>query len=848
MNARKTRQILLILALLTALTVLLASCLGDDTPAETTLPATSAVAEPTEAPTEVPTEAPTAEPTAIPTAAPTVTSTVSPTAAPTAVPTAAPTATPTAAPTATPTAAPTATPTAAPTAAPTATPTDAPTEAPTAEPTEPITEAPTEAPTAAPTDPITEAPTEPVTEAPTEPIVEPPVDPAGEAVEYRIGLIAQPELTEDGLLFILSPDGTGTLTGPFDNPAEYSREELENLGFHGTRMVLTPYLAYIGPVSVEDDLAALTFEQALMRIDVEGDVPDEEIIGFFSAMGEMAREAAEQLLSGGFVDAALIDPEVGAMRGTVTFRLSEELKIAELVRTMMFTEEGRYLIQEIDEDGWVTEIEYNADGTVYDGIIYEYSDDGKLRKRTVISDGEIESVTEFYPNEAPKTETRYYWHGGWAVTEYAENGNPISWIKYYSDGSVSRKTEYFPDGTERSETEYGPGGILLSHYENFEDGNYAVIDRYYDNGTPERHTEYFPNGEIKVVTEWNESGQLRSRHEYTEDGYTLRLEEYFPNGNLEYIFFAGSETEPPREEEYDETGRLVLESKFEFVGDDTVRTTRRYDADVDGYSVTETRFGANGKVIRETGYNTNGKIAWMREYDPVTGNPVAEEYYDDGVLYSRDSFDENGNRTVSEYYESDGSMTRETFNENGDTAKRYKYYSDGSYDVSEYNGFWRSSALSEYAADGTLKSRTEYEYDENGYDLEERRYDSGGKLTERTVYTHSADGLSRSYVTFDGEGNLEESYEWIDDEEHRTLREVWIDGSGKIRRGDEYEYDGNDLVKEIFYAPYHYVVTEYYVPSGNIKSETRYNTENDAVISHTEYDENGNVTKQVNNG
>ena len=129
----------------------------------------------------------------------------------------------------------------------------------------------------------------------------------------------------------------------------------------------------------------------------------------------------------------------------------------------------------------------------------------------------------------------------------------------------------------------------------------------------------------------------------------------------------------------------------------------------------------------EMAFNTNGDIIHEDFYDENGNNwgSADVEYYP------------NGNKRSETYYREDGTYYVSEYDENGKILKQTNYNSDGSiyfYEINEYdqNGNLIMIA-SYYGDDNSLRSRSQYKYDENNYETYGELY--GSSRYRKEVYT-----------------------------------------------------------------------------------------------------------------
>lgn len=203
---------------------------------------------------------------------------------------------------------------------------------------------------------------------------------------------------------------------------------------------------------------------------------------------------------------------------------------------------------------------------------------------------------------------------------------------------------------------------------------------------------------------------------------------------------------PERTFRYDTAGNLISEDTMQSIlgkGEVGACSYEYYDSGIlSAMSMYHDFTAEDPSAITET---------WR--YDE-TGRLSAKEYLREGLVYKRESYDENGNVIKKQTYsqKDDGSTYEDTSNsydEFGNTIEKIRYWEDGSiytqdvfneHDMHTYRYCADSNGVVSY--EGKMTGDNEYT---------EIWYNNDGSVSEKYVYTYDAD--SYSYVRYDGSGS-----------------------------------------------------------------------------------------------
>ena len=224
----------------------------------------------------------------------------------------------------------------------------------------------------------------------------------------------------------------------------------------------------------------------------------------------------------------------------------------------------------------------------------------------------------------------------------------------------------------------------------------------------------------------------------------------------------------------------------------------------------------------EMAFNTNGDIIHEDFYDENGNNwgSADVEYYP------------NVNKKTETYYREDGTYYVKEYDENGKVLKQTNYNSDGSiyfYEIWEYdqNGNM-TTMVSYYGDDNSLRSRKQYQYDENNYETYMEFYDSLRYCKE--VYTdESMQKENNSLYRIEYNDNYAVEYTYPDSDDATSL---WDGGNNGIKECYAYNSD-ND---------YYHIIYDFDSSGKNIlyKYYTSNNGEPERYSGYCEYEYNEN--------
>ena len=221
-----------------------------------------------------------------------------------------------------------------------------------------------------------------------------------------------------------------------------------------------------------------------------------------------------------------------------------------------------------------------------------------------------------------------------------------------------------------------------------------VVKEPIESSNVKKTVYYRDDGTISSEYEYNENGYIISETLYDTDGKKSRYRAYLGTGvendstlteEIRYDALNGEETYHHKYE-YDENGRLIK------------------DTAIPGASMTY-EYDENGRVIRRSTILSDGSLKKYYVIEYTEGGRKESESSWEGVLWS----------------------TTEYSGEKIKSSVSYSYIGThiSSYTVSVYNSNGRKTKETNYDGNGTERSSSEYEYNENGFRTFERRYKAG---------------------------------------------------------------------------------------------------------------------------
>ncbi|MEK6334415.1 MAG: hypothetical protein AABM67_05655 [Acidobacteriota bacterium] len=198
------------------------------------------------------------------------------------------------------------------------------------------------------------------------------------------------------------------------------------------------------------------------------------------------------------------------------------------------------------------------------------------------------------------------------------------------------------------------------------------------------------------------------RHQYLHDarGNVIEYTVYEADGTIgtRFVYL------------YDQAGRKLEEQVFYHTGAAGGRTVHKYEAD---------------KEIETIGYDPDGSVAWKQvfKYDSRGRQIELIQYRGHTLRY----------RILSEYDDKGRIIKQETLEFNATPGLHISHAPVPGKVTYEYDDQKRTKEVTRYDADGTLKERLVYAYDEKGSQIQLRAFDSGGASRHQEIGWYGKD-------------------------------------------------------------------------------------------------------------
>lgn len=232
---------------------------------------------------------------------------------------------------------------------------------------------------------------------------------------------------------------------------------------------------------------------------------------------------------------------------------------------------------------------------------------------------------------------------------------------------------------------------------------------------------------------YRDDGTISSEHEYNEKGYVISETLYDTNGKKSrYRAYLGTGVE--------NDSTLTEEIRYDMLnGEETYH--HKYEYDSNGRLIKDTaipgasliyEYDENGRVIRRSTILSDGSLKKYYVIEYTEGGRKESEYSWEGVLWSTTEY--SGEKIKSS------------------VSYRYIGTNINSYTVCEYNSSGRITKEINYDVNGTERSFSEYEYNENGFQTFMRHYKAGALdyVFEFPGKEHGEDYIKKTEYSPDG--------------------------------------------------------------------------------------------------
>ena len=150
-----------------------------------------------------------------------------------------------------------------------------------------------------------------------------------------------------------------------------------------------------------------------------------------------------------------------------------------------------------------------------------------------------------------------------------------------------------------------------------------------------------------------------------------------------------------------------------------------------------------------------------------------------------------------------------------------------------------------YSSDNTLKNKSEVEFNSEGNELKETRYDKNGNLLSYAITEYNEDNKKVKYGSYDEEGNEKYSYSYEYNKQGDLIKEVEKNEEETDVRVYEYEYtDKGQIENRVLFEndEFSYEKRFTYDDKGNLIKEESFNEEGQSnIVFEYTYDNNNNV-------
>ncbi|WP_250464074.1 toxin-antitoxin system YwqK family antitoxin [Microbulbifer litoralis] len=473
------------------------------------------------------------------------------------------------------------------------------------------------------------------------------------------------------------------------------------------------------------------------------------------------------------------------------------------------------------------------DGEEQDGERICYNEDGQVKLRYSIVDGEKHGVQEYFRDDGVIYKRVHYKHGKYdgLVQRFSRDGQKIFEANYVDDerlgavrewheGQLTRET-YYRANKRHGTAKRWEDGVLVKALHYVDGRKRGEAHYYYQDGSPESYEHRNKEGELTERREYNRQGGLTQLFVVEDSTYgpAERKESYRDDGSLS------------RRTIYSVDRRWILEERYRGRGDKPSYRRETVDGDKHGlqisgnpqpggigsYDITRYQHGLAVGDYREV--DRDGKVLSHGQYErgKQVGDWVRREY--GTTVY--ESYDSRGRRHGERRRELDDGLVLERSH----------------YVAGELHG-----EQVKRERDGRLTSRGEYrhgvkvgtwqEYDEYAKGLFEGEYVDGKR--HGLWLARSPEGYEMARLRFEHGVPVGKNYIFA---RNGSVREVTPYKDGKRHGRHEKYRDGTLVAVEPFRNGRQHGVTEYFLSNGERYMAEEY--DNGTYVRSLERDDSG---------
>lgn len=428
---------------------------------------------------------------------------------------------------------------------------------------------------------------------------------------------------------------------------------------------------------------------------------------------------------------------------TVTYAFNDQLNFSKIATSKSSSYSYNY------EGETPISNSYNFEGS----NDYIYRDNGTLENRSLVED-------YIYTDTTVSANSMFLYNEEDLLLESSYESNTGDKRNYSYESGYITNIENYNNDLLTYEVTYNVDGSFVDHVYQYDDnlnivGSYArewalmpgeyygiIKTEYFDAAgmlTNIVSSEFYEDGTIKETRNTAENGDIIWRDLYDESGRLIKTE-YYNLGilNYTYIYEYDANGQRIKAEGYDANNELNyveyynefgFTSSYEFYDNGVLESRSVYNYSDNGVPITTNIYDGQGNLIKVDYFDENGgfeyyeffenNIITYRGFLDDNYNLIRAEYFDAGVLYAYDIFEnnENGQRILASAYDSEGNLSY-TLN--------YSYAANGSLET-----------IHLYLSDGVLYS---IDYFENDILIRIDYYDAEGNIIE--TYTPTGKSIN----------------------------------------------------------------------------------------------------------